>query len=109
MGSTSSWLSRPTPTARGIRSPRGTATAGRSICPILRHRHRHRHRHRRLLLGRVRLHPARSRRSAIDKTKTIYGQTKQICFESFTAVLVSFFYSPCAIPKTSNLLLSTNG
>jgi hypothetical protein len=38
-----------------------------------------------------------------------YGQTKQICFESFTAVLVSFFYSPCAIPKTSNLLLSTNG
>jgi hypothetical protein len=46
---------------------------------------------------------------AIDKTKTIYGQTKQICFESFTAVLVSFSYSPCAIPKTSNLLLSTNG
>lgn len=46
---------------------------------------------------------------AVDKTKTIYGQTKQICFESWTAVLVSFFYSPCAVPKTSNLLLSSNG
>jgi len=56
---------------------------------------------------------ARAARTCTTKWRstrqTIYGQTKQICFESFTAVLVSFFYSPCAIPKRSNLLLSTNG
>jgi hypothetical protein len=39
----------------------------------------------------------------------VYGQTKQICFEGFAAVIVDWLYSPCFIPKTKNVLISTNG
>jgi murein DD-endopeptidase MepM/ murein hydrolase activator NlpD len=46
---------------------------------------------------------------AIDKANTIYGQTKQICFEGWTAIIVDYFFSPCSIPKSGNLLLSSNG
>jgi hypothetical protein len=46
---------------------------------------------------------------SIDKTNTVYGQTKQICFEGFAAVIVDWLYSSCFIPKTSNQLISTNG
>lgn len=37
---------------------------------------------------------------AIDNTNTLYGQTKQICFETET--------SSCSIPKTNDVLVSTN-
>ena len=46
---------------------------------------------------------------AIDKTNTIYGQTTQICFEGWAFVIVDYLYSPCFVPKSGNLLLSSNG
>ena len=45
---------------------------------------------------------------AIDSTDTIYGQTTQICFEGWALIIFDWFYSSCFIPKTSNLLISTN-
>ena len=48
---------------------------------------------------------------SIDNTKTIYGQTKQTCFEVVGIVPQSFnfFFSPCYVPKTGDFLVSTNG
>ena len=46
---------------------------------------------------------------AIDNTKTIYGQTTPICFEGWALVIVDYLFSPCFVPKTNNLLISTNG
>jgi murein DD-endopeptidase MepM/ murein hydrolase activator NlpD len=45
---------------------------------------------------------------AIDSTNTIYGQTTQICFEGWALVIFDWLYSSCFIPKTNNLLISTN-
>jgi murein DD-endopeptidase MepM/ murein hydrolase activator NlpD len=45
---------------------------------------------------------------AIDNTKTIYGQTTQVCFEAAGIFLPSFI-SPCYVPKTGDYLVSTNG
>jgi murein DD-endopeptidase MepM/ murein hydrolase activator NlpD len=43
---------------------------------------------------------------SIDNTKTIYGQTIPICFETFFFPILG--YSPCYVPQTGDLLLSTN-
>jgi murein DD-endopeptidase MepM/ murein hydrolase activator NlpD len=43
---------------------------------------------------------------SIDNTKTIYGQTTQICFEVVFFPIIG--YSPCYLPQAGDLLLSTN-
>jgi hypothetical protein len=46
---------------------------------------------------------------AIDNTNTIYGQTTQICFEGWTALpLGKAGSSPCFVPATDDVLISTN-
>jgi hypothetical protein len=48
---------------------------------------------------------------SIDNTKTIYGQTTQICFEAIRVDLQgpNLTFSPCYVPTTGDFLGSTNG
>jgi hypothetical protein len=57
----------------------------------------------------------RRRRSGADeqprvvRTRPCDGQTKQICFEGWALVIFDYLHSSCFVPKTNNLVISTNG